>query len=66
MIDVENTRFGADPTGVPYKGEAARTYYFPRCNTATEHDGYGTETTFDDHAARVTIRLRGDTVELVP
>jgi hypothetical protein len=111
MIDVENTRFGADPSGVPYKGEAPRTYYFPRCNTATEHDQYGTymvngisvgwadvynwyladqyieisgvpdgvyvletvanpartvhETTFDDNAARVTIRLRGDTVELV-
>ncbi|MDQ1518143.1 MAG: hypothetical protein QOE80_3973 [Actinomycetota bacterium] len=111
MIDVENTRFGADPIGVPYKGEAPRTYYFPRCNTATEHDGHGTymvngisvgwadvynwfladqyieisgvpdgvyvletvanpartvhETTFDDNSARVTIRLRGDSVELV-
>jgi hypothetical protein len=111
MIDVENTRFGLDPGGAPYKGEAPRTYYFPRCNTATEHDQYGTymvngisvgwadvynwfladqyieisgvpdgvyvletvanpartvrETTLDDNAARVTIRLRGDTVELV-
>ncbi|MGH8974122.1 MAG: lysyl oxidase family protein [Acidimicrobiia bacterium] len=111
MIDVENTRFGADPNGVPYKGEAPRTYYFPRCNTATERDEHGTymvngisvgwadvynwfladqyieisgvpdgvyvletvanpartvhETTFDDNTARITIRLRGDSVELV-
>ena len=111
MIDVENTRFGLDPAGAPYKGEAPRTYYFPRCNTATEHDEHGTymvngisvgwadvynwfladqyieisgvpdgvyvletlanpartvhETNLDDDAARVTIRLRGDTVELL-
>jgi hypothetical protein len=111
MIDVENTRFGADPSGVAYKGEAARTYYFPRCNTATEHDEHGTymvngisvgwadvynwfladqyieisgvpdgvyvletvanpartvhETSYDDNAARVTIRIRGDAVELL-
>jgi hypothetical protein len=111
MIDVENTRFGLDRNGVPYRGGAPRTYYFPRCNTATEHDRYGTymvngisvgwadvynwfladqyieisgvpdgvyvletvanpagtvhETTLADNAARVTIRLRGDTVELL-
>jgi hypothetical protein len=41
MIDVENTRFGLDGNGVPYKGEAPRTYYFPRCNAPTEHDERG-------------------------
>ncbi|MCA1843608.1 MAG: hypothetical protein LC792_10570 [Actinobacteria bacterium] len=111
MIDVENTRFGVDPRGVPYQGEAPRTYYFPRCNAPTEHDEHGSsmvngisvgwadvynwfladqyieitgvpdgtyvletlanpartvhETTLADNAARVTIRLQGDTVELV-
>jgi hypothetical protein len=111
MIDVEDTRFGVDDSGAPYKGEAPRTYLFPRCNAPTDHDGHGTymtngisvgwadvynwfladqyieisgvpdgvyiletvanpartvhETTFDDNAARVTIRLHGDTVELV-
>ena len=42
MIDVENTRFGVDDQGVPYKGEAPRTYYFPRCNAPTERDEHGT------------------------
>jgi hypothetical protein len=42
MIDVENTRFGFDENGVPYKGEAPRTYYFPRCNAPTERDEHGT------------------------
>jgi hypothetical protein len=42
MIDVENTRFGVDAQGVPYKGEAPRTYYFPRCNAPTERDEHGT------------------------
>lgn len=42
MIDVENTRFGADAGGLPYKGEAPRTYAFPRCNAPTERDEYGT------------------------
>jgi len=42
MIDVENTRFGVDDRGVPYKGEAPRTYYFPRCNAPTERDEHGT------------------------
>jgi Lysyl oxidase len=35
MIDVENFWFGR-------KGDAARTYYFPRCNTPTERDSTGT------------------------
>jgi hypothetical protein len=35
MIDVENTWFGR-------KGDAARTYYFPRCNTPAEQDDDGT------------------------
>ena len=111
MIDVENTRFGVDPHGLAYKGEAPRTYYFPRCNTATEYDEHGAsmvngisvgwadvynwfladqyieitgvpdgdyvletvanptrtvhETSYGDNAARVTIRLQGDTVALV-
>ena len=111
MIDVENTRFGLDDRGVPFKGEAPRAYYFPRCNAPTERDEHGTymvngisagwadvynwfladqyieitgvpdglyviettanpirtvhETTFDDNAARATIRLRGETVTLV-
>ena len=42
MIDVENTRFGLDDHGLPYKGEAPRTYYFPRCNAPTERDEHGT------------------------
>jgi hypothetical protein len=42
MIDVENTRFGLDEHGLPYKGEAPRTYYFPRCNAPTERDEHGT------------------------
>ena len=37
MIDIENTRFGAGR-----KGEAPRTYYFPRCNAPTERDETGT------------------------
>lgn len=41
MIDVENRRFGSDATGRPYKGESPRTYYFPRCNVPSEHDGRG-------------------------
>ena len=111
MIDVDNTRFGVDDHGVPYKGEAPRTYYFPRCNAPTERDEHGTymvngisvgwadiynwyladqyieisgvpdglyvietvanpartvqEATFDDNAARATIRLTGDKVTLV-
>ena len=111
MIDVENSRFGVDEQGLPYKGEAPRTYYFPRCNAPTERDEHGTymvngisagwadvynwfladqyieisgvpdglyvietranpirtvhETTFDDNAARATIRLQGDSVMLV-
>ena len=111
MIDVENTRFGLDESGVPFKGEAPRSYYFPRCNAPTERDEHGTymvngisagwadvynwfladqyieisgvpdglyvietvanpirtvhETTFDDNAARATIRLHGETVTLV-
>jgi hypothetical protein len=111
MIDVEDTRFGLDDSGQPYKGEAPRTYLFPRCNAPTEHDQFGTsmvngisvgwadvynwfladqyieisgvpdgvyvletvanpagtvhETTQADNTARVTIRLRGDTVDLV-
>jgi hypothetical protein len=111
MIDVENTRFGLDSAGRPHKGEAPRTYYFPRCNAPTERDARGTsmvngisagwadvynwfladqyieitgvpdgeyiletvanpartvhETTLEDNTARVTIRLTGDTVELV-
>lgn len=32
MIDVENVGFGK-------KGDAARTYYFPRCNAPTENEG---------------------------
>ena len=111
MIDVENTRFGIGPGGLAYKGEAPRTYYFPRCNAPTERDERGAsmvngisvgwadvynwwladqyievtgvpdgvyvletvanpartvhETTFADNRSRVTIRLQGDTVELV-
>lgn len=111
MIDVENTRFGADAGGVAHRGEAPRTYYFPRCNAPSERDAAGVsmvngisagwadvynwyladqyieisgipdgtyiletvanpagtvhETTLDDNRARVTIHLRGDTVELV-
>jgi hypothetical protein len=42
MIDVENTRFGLDDRGLPQKGEAPRTYYFPRCNAPTERDEHGT------------------------
>ena len=42
MIDVENTRFGADESGAPLRGEAPRSYSFPRCNTPTERDGHGT------------------------
>jgi hypothetical protein len=42
MIDVENTRFGGDSDGRPYRGEAPRTYYFPRCNAPTERDAAGT------------------------
>ncbi|HYH50123.1 MAG TPA: lysyl oxidase family protein, partial [Acidimicrobiia bacterium] len=42
MIDVENSRFGVDSDGVPYKGEAPRTYSFPRCNAPTERDEHGT------------------------
>ena len=42
MIDVDNIRFGLDEQGRPYKGEAPRTYYAPRCNTPTEHDEHGT------------------------
>ena len=42
MIDVENSRFGVDDRGVPYKGEAPRTYSFPRCNAPTERDQHGT------------------------
>lgn len=41
LIDVENTRFGTDASGAPHRGEAPRTYYFPRCNTPTERDGHG-------------------------
>lgn len=37
MIDIENTRFGPGR-----KGEAPRTYYFPRCNAPTERDETGT------------------------
>lgn len=42
MIDVENARFGLDATGQPHRGEAPRTYYFPRCNAPTERDDTGT------------------------
>ena len=42
MIDVENTRFGLDDQGVPYRGEGPRSYYFPRCNAPTERDEHGT------------------------
>lgn len=42
MIDVENTRFGLGPDGQPFRGEAPRTYYFPRCNAPTERDESGT------------------------
>jgi hypothetical protein len=42
MIDVENTRFGLDEHGVPFRGEAPRAYSFPRCNTPVEHDAHGT------------------------
>jgi hypothetical protein len=42
MIDVDNLRFGVDDHGVPHKGEAPRTYYFPRCNAPTERDEHGT------------------------
>jgi hypothetical protein len=42
MMDIENIRFGLNEYGVPYKGEAPRTYYFPRCNAPTEHDEHGT------------------------
>ena len=54
MIDVENTRFGLDDHGYPYKGEAPRTYYpTPRagtetwgqrggCFVPTDHDEHGT------------------------
>lgn len=35
MIDVDNVWFGR-------KGDAARTYYFPRCNAPTETDATGT------------------------
>lgn len=42
LIDVENTRFGLGPDGEPLKGEAPRTYYFPRCNSPTERDETGT------------------------
>ena len=112
MIDVENTRFGLDAGGRPHRGEAPRTYYFPRCNAPTERDDHGTsmvngiavgwadvynwfladqyieitgvpdgiyiieteanpentvrETTKDDNKASTTIRLTGDTVEVVP
>jgi hypothetical protein len=111
MIDVENTRFGTDAGGLPHRGEAPRTYYFPRCNAPTERDETGIsmvngisagwadvynwyladqyieisgvpdgiyvletvanpagtvhETTAEDNKARVTIRLEGDTVEIV-
>ncbi len=34
MIDVEDVWFGQS-------GDGARTYYFPRCNAPTEHDGGG-------------------------
>jgi hypothetical protein len=37
MVDVEDVKFGS---GI--KGEAPRTYYFPRCNAPTEHDETGT------------------------
>lgn len=37
MIDIENTRFGPGR-----KGEAPRTYTFPRCNAPTERDETGT------------------------
>jgi hypothetical protein len=111
MVDVENTRFGTDDRGQPYRGEAPRRYHFPNCNFPTERDASGAsmvngisagwadvynwfladqyieitgvpdgeyiletvanpartvhETTLEDNTARVTIRLTGDTVELV-
>ncbi len=37
MIDVDNVGFGPGR-----KGEAPKTYYFPRCNAPTEHDETGT------------------------
>lgn len=37
MIDVENVGFGRG-----HKGEAPKTYYFPRCNAPTERDETGT------------------------
>jgi hypothetical protein len=40
LIDVENTRFGTDADR-PHRGEAPRTYYFPRCNAPTERDATG-------------------------
>lgn len=42
MVDVQNTRFGLDDHGAPYKGEAPRAYNFPRCNAPTERDEHGT------------------------
>ncbi|HEV3364997.1 MAG TPA: lysyl oxidase family protein, partial [Acidimicrobiia bacterium] len=42
MVDVQNTRFGLDDHGLPYKGEAPRAYNFPRCNAPTERDAHGT------------------------
>jgi hypothetical protein len=42
MIDVENTRFGLDEHGVPFRGEAPRDYHLPRCNMPTERDEHGT------------------------
>lgn len=41
LVDVENTRFGTDAGGQPNRGEAPRTYYFPRCNAPTERDATG-------------------------
>ena len=41
VIDVENTRFGTDGSGTPYRGEAPRTYYLPRCNAPSERDEHG-------------------------
>jgi hypothetical protein len=41
MVDVENTRFGTDERGLPYRGEAPRRYHFPDCNIPSERDEAG-------------------------
>ncbi len=41
MVDVENTPFGSDERGLPYRGEAPRRYHFPDCNIASERDEAG-------------------------